>query len=167
MIHKIKKQKIIICLTPVILIVLLILGSIHIINFFSTPSLPKITIYEELISPNNKYIAIHYNIEDGMAVKFYDQFCIRENTGTSIKKIIKQDTDSFNPYFDRIFVTDNNHTKIDMYWENDNTIVIKYDFKSSRNTIFQETSWSTNELDPYSHEISKIKIKYIDTGLNN
>lgn len=167
MIHKIKKQKIIICLTPVILIVLLILESIHIINFFSTPSLPKITIYEELISPNNKYIAIHYNIEDGIAVKFYDQFCIRENTGTSIKKIIKQDIDSFNPYFDRIFVTGNNNTKIDMYWENDNTIVIKYDFKSSRNTIFQETSWSTNELDPYSHEISKIKIKYIDTGLNN
>ena len=60
-----------------------------------------------------------------MAVKFYDQFCIRENTGTSIKKIIKQDIDSFNPYFDRIFVTDNNHTKIDMYWENDDTLVIK------------------------------------------
>ena len=52
-----------------------------------------------------------------------------------------------------------------MYQENDNTIVIKYDFKSSRNTIFQQTSWSTNELAPYSHEISKIK--YIDTGLNN
>ncbi|WP_366559160.1 radical SAM protein, partial [Clostridium sp.] len=50
---------------------------------------------------------------------------------------------------------------------NDDTLVIKYDFKSSRNTIFQETSWSTNELDPYSNEISKIKIKYIDTGLNN
>ncbi|MBS5928188.1 MAG: hypothetical protein KIC66_14070, partial [Clostridium sp.] len=108
MIHKIKKQKIIICLTPVILLFLLILASIHIIKFFSTSGLPKITIYEELISPNNKYIAIHYNIEDGMAVKFYDQFCIRENTGTSIKKIIKQDIDSFNPYFDRIFVTDNN-----------------------------------------------------------
>lgn len=167
MMHKIKKNKNIICLIPVILLFLLILGSIHIVNFFSTSSSPKITIYEELISPNNKYIAIHYNIEDGMAVKFYDQFCIRENNGTSIKKIIKQDIDSFNPYFDRIFVTDNNHTKIDMYWENDDTLVIKYDFKSSRNTIFQETSWSTNELDPYSHEISKIKIKYIDTGLNN
>lgn len=130
-------------------------------NTFSTQTVPKITIYEEIISPDNKFIAVYYNIEDGMAVKDYDQICIRENNGISLKATIKNDIDNFAPYIDRLFTINNNHSKLDVSWDGNTTLIVKYDFDNYIDIAVKQDSYETHEFNQ-STGFSKIQINYID-----
>lgn len=143
-------------LIPLLMIIILSFSFLYLKQLFFSEPVPKLTIYQVISSPDKKYKAIYYNVDEGMTVGYYDHIAIKDSSFN-----VTDNIEEFMPYSDRVFSIDNNHSSIEFFWESDSCLVIEYDFQevetlNIKEDVFTKRTFSNN------NEQSTINIKYID-----
>lgn len=150
------RKELLYLLIPVSIIAIIICLFLGVKHILFSENEPKLDIYKVIDSPDKKYKAFYYNIDEGMSVSNYDHIAIKDKSF-----IITDNIEEFMPYSDRVFSIDNNHSSIDFFWESNSCLVIKYDYKEVKTFNIKEdvfTKWTSTE----SNESPVINIKYID-----
>ena len=143
-------------LIPLLIIIILSCSFLYLKHLFFSEQAPKLKIYQAIDSPDKKYKAIYYNIDEGVDVSNYDHIAIKDNSFNTTDSI-----DEFMPYSDRVLSIDNNHSSIDFYWESNSCLAIEYDYQEVKTYNIKEdvfTKWTFTG----NNESPVINIKYID-----
>ena len=73
-------------LIPLLIIIILSCSFLYLKHLFFSEQAPKLKIYQAIDSPDKKYKAIYYNIDEGVDVSNYDHIAIKDN---SFNKLVK------------------------------------------------------------------------------
>lgn len=142
-------------LISLLIIIILSCSFLYLKHLFFSEQAPKLKIYQAIDSPDKKYKAIYYNIDEGVDVSNYDHIAIKDNSFNTTDSI-----DEFMPYSDRVLSIDNNHSSIDFYWESNSCLVVEYKSQEVESINIKESIFTKSTF-THNNESSIINIKYI------